>query len=253
MALNSTLSSLTALSPSLTSLASSRLTAAGKKNNNTSNASPIITTNNNVINDTRVRLSLPPGSTQFYKDQTNNLLAILGDTDGVIFPFQPAISLGYSATYQPQVLTHSNFTYYSYQNSQISPINISGDFVVRNPYEGKYVFAAMTFLRACTMMNTGAATNPNIGAPPPILRLTGMGFGGYDNIPVGLTNVMVNYPPDVDFVTVYPGLTTGETSKIPVEFSMVIDCQPMFSRSFATSFDSSAFSSGLQRTLGPGV
>jgi hypothetical protein len=254
--LTSTASGLTAVTSSSNTLAQQRLAAAGLTSTQSTNT-PVVTSSSVNLNDTRVRISLPPQSTMLYKDSTNELLSILANTDGVIFPFQPAVAQSYSAQYQNQDLTHSNFSYYFYQNSKMDPITITGQFVVRNPYEGQYVFASIMFLRACTLMSQGTLTtgaiNPSAGAPPPVVRLNGMGFAGLDNIPVVITNVTTTYPADVDYVTVQPGLATGETAKIPVEMEISVTMQPVFSRTFATGFSSAGFASGAQRLLGPGV
>ncbi len=223
-----------------------------------------------VNKDKRVRISLPAGSKLFYKDpnvsNVNPLLKILTDTDGVIFPFQPDISLEFTANYQMQEVTHSNFAYYSYQNSKITPIQIQGDFIIRTPYEGQYVLASLHFLRLLTLMFTGN-DSPNAGAPPIIVRLNGMGFGGLDNIPVVITSVLTHYPDNVDYVTVripladssqttYQSQQTNnlikyETAKVPTLMNISVQLTPVYSRDFAANFSVNNFANGSQRLVGP--
>ena len=67
--------------------------------------------------DWRVRLSLAPGSTYLYKvgQGAAGILNPLQATDGVIFPYTPAISVVYSAGYDSTDVTHSNYKFFSYK------------------------------------------------------------------------------------------------------------------------------------------
>ena len=219
---------------------------------------PKVTFNGASGNDKRVKISMLSGSPAiFYRDPANTLLKILNQTNGVVFPFQPSVPLSFSSTYENQAVTHSNFTYHSYKNSEIKPFDISGDFVVRTPYEGQYVVAAIHFLRCLTMMFTGNDASAgsgkiNIaGAPPLIVNLTGIGFVGLDSLPVVVTNVTTTFPDNVDYVTVaLPGLN-GEITKIPCQMTVNISVVPVFSRLFASQFGLQNFSNGTTRLLGP--
>lgn len=218
---------------------------------------PAVTYNGSSINDKRVRISLPPGAPDiYYKDTTNSLLSVLTQTNGVLFPLQPAVNMNFAANYEQTQVTHSNFAYYGYKNSEIKSIDVSCVFPVRTPYEGWYVLATINFLRALTMMFTGNDGN-YAGSPPPVVRLTGMGFGGFDNIPVVITNVATAYPDNVDYLTVGVPIQVGGTSleyaKVPTETTITISCQPMFSRTFASQFSATLFGSGANRLLGPTV
>lgn len=236
------------------SLAQNRLASAGYNYQITSVVQPSVTLNGTQVNDQRVRISLAPGSPNiYYKDSANTLLAPLADTNGVLFPVQPAAMLGYSANYEQVQVTHSNFAYFAYQNSQINTIDLGCEFPVRSPYDGWYVLAAMNFLRAITFMFTGNDGN-YAGAPPPIVRLTGMGFGGFDNIPVVITNVQTTYPENVDYVTVSVPTTVGgglEYVKVPTSVAISVGCQPVFSRAFASNFSALGYGSAADRLLGP--
>lgn len=217
---------------------------------------PVVTLAQTSLNDKRVRVSMLPNSPAiFYRDPNNSLLSPLVNTNGVLFPYQPAVSIGFSASYQDQKVTHSDFTYHSYENSELNPMDISCDFPVRTPFEGQYVFAALHFLRCLTMMFTGNDTNGGginlAGSPPLVVNLSGMGFGGLDDIPVAVTKVTTAYPDNVDYVSVaIPGLG-GEIAKIPVLMNISISVLPMFSRAFASSFSVLRFASGARRLLGP--
>ena len=227
-----------------------------------SSPTPIVTFAGTPINDKRVRISMLPNSPAiFYRDKGNSLLYnYLGATNGVLFPFQPKVDISYSANYQAQKVTQSNFTFYSYENSELKPFDLTCDFPVRNPFEGQYVIASIMFLRSLTMMFTGtdnniANNNWNLaGSPPLVVSLQGMGFCGLDYIPVVITNVTTSYRDDVDYVTItLPGVSNlaNETIKLPTMMTISVSCTPMFSRTFASQFSTLDFSSGARRLLGP--
>jgi len=217
-------------------------------------SAPTVTCSGVSIIDKRVRISMMPGSPAiFYKDKSNTLLAPLALTSGVLFPYQPTVPISFSASYQDQKVTHSDFTFHSYENSELKPIDLSCDFPVRTPTEGIYVFAALHFLRCLTFMFTGTDGPPYAGSPPLVVSLSGMGFGGLDNIPIVVTNVTTTYPDNIDYVSVaIPGLN-GEIAKIPTLMTIAISVTPMFSRAFASTFGTLNFSKGLAnaRLLGP--
>jgi len=225
-------------------------------------STPIVTLAGAPMNDKRVRIAMLPGSPAiFYKDQGNPLLYnYLGATNGVLFPFQPKVDISFSANYQAQKVTQSNFVFYSYENSELKPFDLTCNFPVRNPFEGQYVIAAITFLRSLTMMFTGNDNNFGnngldlAGSPPLVVSLQGMGFGGLDYVPIVVSNVTTSYSDDVDYVTItLPGVANlaNETIKLPSMLSISVSCIPMFSRAFASQFSALDFSTGARRLLGP--
>jgi hypothetical protein len=197
---------------------------------------------------------MPNSPKIFYNDHNNGLLTILSRTNGVVFPFQPKVDISYSANYDSQEVIHSNFVFKSYKNSEMKAIDLSCNFPVRTPFEGQYVVAATHFLRCLTMMFTGNDTTDiyNLaGTPPLVVSLSGMGFGGLDNIPVVVTNVTASYPDNVDYLTIsIPGLN-NELVKVPTQQTISINLQPMFSRAYASAFGLKDFSYGKTRLLGP--
>jgi hypothetical protein len=173
--------------------------------------------------DWRVRLSLAPGATYLYKDpqvyQTQSILLPLLQTDGVIFPYTPEISVAYSASYSPTDPTHSNYTIYSYSNSKVAEISLKCDFTAQDTFEANYLLAVIHFFRSATKMFYGQDTNPRNGTPPPLCYLTGLGAFQFDQHPLAITGFNYTLPTDVDYIragipTTAPGENKGpETSK----------------------------------------
>lgn len=217
--------------------------------------SPTITMGGNSLNDGRVRISMFSGSPAiFYNDPKNILLRPLQTTYGVLFPFQPKVDISFSANYQQQKVNQSNFIFNTYENSEIKNIDLTCNFPARNVLEGQYVIAVTTFLRSLTMMFTGN-DGSLAGSPPLIVKLTGMGFGGLDYIPVSISNITSSFPNNIDYVTIPINIpySNGELTRVPTMTSISVSCVPMFSRAFATKFSALDFSSGKKRLIGPTI
>ena len=205
----------------------------------------------------KIRISLPPGARKiFYNDETNELLKPLKNTNGFLFPIQPAVSIGYDAKYQELAPTHSNFPYQMYQSSSMKAISLTGDFVIRNQYDAQYVNAGMHFLKSLTRM-FNYRDGEYAGAPPHVVRLNGMGFTAFDSIPCVVTDVTINYPESVDHITFQINRKSDyfkdETARMPVFLTISVSLSPVFSRDFITNeYTTTGFSTGQVRLMGNG-
>jgi hypothetical protein len=216
--------------------------------------------------DWRVRISLAPNSQYFYNDPSNTLLSplinsasnglaglvgggansLLGATGtstvGVVFPYTPAVTITHSATYTPQKLTHTNYTQYFYQNSEVMPINIQADFTVQNVNEGQYLLATIYLFRSLTKMFFGQdanATQATAGNPPPIVYLNGYGEYYLPNVPCVVTSFSHTMPADSDYMDIpEPGITFNpqfsnpvtNSTRLPTTSTVTLTLQPVYSR-----------------------
>lgn len=165
--------------------------------------------------DWRVRISLADQATIFYKDPGmlyNALLSPLKKTNGVIFPYTPTINVSHLANYTSASLTHSNYAQAFYNNSEVSDIQITGDFTVQSAEEGQYLIAAIYFFRAATKMFFGQGNN--VGNPPPIVFLDGYGSHYLPHVPCVITNFSHTLSNDVDYVQVPVTTTTLEETTV---------------------------------------
>lgn len=187
--------------------------------------------------DWRVKIRMADNG-MFYKDPTNIIMAPLNQTDGVIFPYTPAIQMTHAAEYSTEAPTHSNYPIHSYKNSAVATISITGDFTAQNSAEADYVMAMIIFFRSASKMFWGR--DSNAGQPPPILYLDGFGEHYLPHVPVVLKSFVNNYPIDVDYVTTRDG-----KDKVPANTSVTIALEPIYSRSKVHSqFTLDAFSKG---------
>jgi len=149
--------------------------------------------------DWRVRLRLAPQATYLYKDTGNEgILAPLVETDGVIFPYTPTIQTVYKANYNAYDLTHSNYRGYFYQGSNVDDIQITGTFTAQDTDEANYLLAVIHFFRSVTKMFYGQ--DPNRGAPPPLVFLSGFGEYQFNEHPCVVSQFNYNLPADVDYI-----------------------------------------------------
>lgn len=183
--------------------------------------------------DWRVRLSLAPGATYLYKDKGNEgILLPLAATNGVIFPYTPAIQVQYSATYDPNELTHSNYKFFSYRSSAVDTVSITCDFTAQDTTEANYLLAVIHFFRSVTKMFYGKDQTPRNGTPPPLCYLSGLGTYQFDKHPLAITGFTYTLPTDVDYIRAQsvsppPGVSTAP-SNVPSSNSLSVSANRLF-------------------------
>jgi hypothetical protein len=168
--------------------------------------------------DWRVRLSLAPGADYLYKIQPPSAAGILeplAETDGVIFPYTPAITVNYAASYDPTELTHSNYKFFTYRGSAVDNISINCEFTAQDTFEANYLLAVIHFFRSVTKMFYGQDQNPKIGTPPPLCYLSGLGAFQFDAHPLAITSFNYSLPTDVDYIRAGSTPTPAGVSRAP--------------------------------------
>ena len=151
--------------------------------------------------DWRVRLSLAPSADYLYKAATaKDLLYPLLATDGVVFPYTPAINTSYKANYEPSDLVHSNYKNFFYKNSSVEDVSLTAEFTAQDTIEANYLLAVIHFFKSVTKMFYGRDSSPGAGTPPPLVYLSGYGAFLFDNHPLVVSNFQLNLPIDVDYI-----------------------------------------------------
>lgn len=156
-------------------------------------------------NDWRVRLSMPTGS--FFDNSP--ILKPLWDAGGLVFPYNPTISITGSANYTSMPVTHQNYPFQAYQNSQPSDIQISGEFYVEDAVQAKYWLATVHFLRSVTKMFTGDSAYQ--GNPPPILNFSAYGDHVFRNVPVVVKSFSLSLPKDAQYISTNVANNSGNS------------------------------------------
>jgi hypothetical protein len=207
--------------------------------------------------DWRVRISMArPTADLFYNRIDNSILGPLRETSGVIFPYTPSITITHNAKYGSTPLTHSNYSSYFYEGSEVSSININGEFTVQNIKEGQYLMAVIQFFRTVTKMFFGA--DQNAGSPPPLVFLDGFGAAYLPHVPCVVTSFSHTMPGEVDYVSIPVGASLssaglqlptnvnfGGPVRLPTSSTVNITLQPLYSRqNIARNFTLDRFSRG---------
>jgi hypothetical protein len=161
----------------------------------------------NTSKTKRARIGPAPGAMRAILGDPrdcNSLLQPLHATRGLIFPYTPDVTFGGNANYSSWHFTHSNYQQYQYQNSAPSEIQVVGTFTAQTNEEARYMLAALTFLRASTMIDFGneAVKRDTAGTPPPVLRFNYLGAHMFNNVPVVLQNYSYLLERDVDYVEI---------------------------------------------------
>ena len=153
--------------------------------------------------DWRVKLQLAPGADYLYMDpdeqsNTSGILYPLSVTNGVIFPYTPAIQTNYVANYSDYNLTHSNLRGLFYQSSHVDDISITCPFTAQDTAEANYLLAVIHFFRSVTKMFYGQ--DAQRGVPPPLVYLTGLGDFQFNGHPCVVSSFTYSLPADVDYI-----------------------------------------------------
>ena len=170
--------------------------------------------------DWRFRISLSPSADYLYMADYPGILAPLRSTGGVLFPYTPSINIVYSAGYNAQDITHSNYKIYTYKSSAVEAITIAADFTAQDSVEANYLLAVIHFFKSVTKMFYGQDQNPSRGVPPPLVYLRGFGQYQFDWHPAVISSFTHTFPQDVDFIEAYPtnnGISVGAQDLSPYE------------------------------------
>jgi len=179
--------------------------------------------------DWRVRLRLAPQSKYLYNASNPGILKPLQVTDGIIFPYTPAISTNYRATYSPYELTHSNYKGYFYQSSYVDAIQLTANFTAQDTNDANYLLAVIHFLRSATKMFYGQ--DAERGSPPPVVYLSGFGDYQFREHSCLISNFAYNLPADVDYIR------AGSPNNVGLNLTSIRDRQSVATNSIFGSIN----------------
>jgi hypothetical protein len=168
------------------------------------------------------------------------MTAPLTEFGGILFPYTPAVSYDNQASYGSVNPVHSNYTQYFFKNSSVGNITVAGKFTVQNEKEAIVWLSIQHLLRALTKMRFGK--DANAGSPPPVCRLEGYGDFMLRNVPVVVSQFKIDYPDNVDYISVNSGVF--KTSLVPTISSVSLTLNPSYSRKELQDFSVDAWLSG---------
>jgi len=217
--------------------------------NQASSPSTRITTGTDEAYDWRARLRPKRGGqSRFYSADsgfTDYLMRPIKESNGLVWKYTPTIYMSGSANYNSHTGQGMQYPVHSYESSNTSDITITSDFTANDIYEARYLLATMTFLRIATKGDFGdiSVAKQTAGAPPPVLLFEYLGDHGFNKVPVVMTNYVLEYPNDVDYVPVTVEGST--TSYVPTRCNIVMTLSPQYTPSkVRRRFDVNAIANG---------
>ena len=188
------------------------------------------------------------GQSRFYSADSgfnDYLMRPIKESNGLVWKYTPTIYMSASANYSSHTGQGMQYPIHSYESSTPSDITITSDFTANDIYEARYLLATMTFLRIATKGDFGdiAVAKQTAGAPPPVLLFEYLGDHGFNKVPVIMTNYVMEYPNDVDYVPVTVEGST--TSYVPTRCNVVMTLSPQYTPSkVRRRFDVNAIANG---------
>lgn len=169
------------------------------------------------------------------------LFGVLKQTGGVVWPYMPSITVSTKAEYNTIPITHANYSQYSYKNSVVDDISISGEFSCETATDGAYWIAATTFFKTATKMFFGQGDLA--GNPPIICNLTGYGSHVFDKVPVIIKSFSVDFKDDVNYIKCDP-FNNGKYTWVPVLSTITVSVAPVYSRQGLRKFNLQDYARG---------
>jgi len=171
----------------------------------------------------------------------------LQDTGGVVWPYMPSITVSTKAEYNTIPITHGNYAQYSYKNSVVDDITISGEFSCENKKDAAYWIAATTFFKTATKMFFGQGALA--GNPPIICNLTGYGSHVFDKVPVIIKSFSVDFKDDVNYIQCDP-FNDQNYTWVPILSTITVVVAPVYSRQGLRKFSLQDYASGKMSAEG---
>lgn len=184
-------------------------------------------------NDWRVRITCQ------WNIFNSPLFTLLENTGGVVWPYNPNITVSTKANYTPIEVVHSNYPLYGYKNSAVEDIQISGEFTCETETDAAYWIAATTFFKTATKMFFGEGALA--GNPPLVCNLTGYGSSVFDKVPVIVTAFSVDLKDDCNYIRCN---TFGTNTWVPVTSTISVTVRPIYNRRRLRKFSLEDYAKG---------
>jgi hypothetical protein len=194
-----------------------------------------------TANDWRVRIDAP------WEQFNSELFKRLENTGGVVWPYLPNITVATKANYTNPDVTHSNYAFQAYKNSQVEDIQIAGEFTCETETDAQYWLAATTFFKTATKMFFGQGAHA--GNPPIICWLYGYGPGVFNRVPVVIKSFSVDLKDSVNYIRCN---SAQEPTWVPIISTISVTVSPVYNRTTIRQFSLTDYASGKLTNNGVG-
>lgn len=184
-------------------------------------------------NDWRVRINAE------WSNFNSPLFSLLENTGGVVWPYNPSITVSTKANYNQIDPVHSNYPFQAYKSSVVDDIQITGEFSCETETDAAYWIAATTFFKTATKMFFGQGDLA--GNPPIVCNLTGYGSSIFDKVPVVIKSFSVDLKEDVNYIRCN---TFGTNTWVPVMSTISVTVSPIYNRRRLRKFSLQDYAKG---------
>ena len=195
---------------------------------------PSIQLNPSYLDDWRVKINA-----NWDLFRPNTLFEKLAETGGVVWPYNPNITVSTKADYSSITPTHSNYATHSYKGSMVEDIQISGEFSAETENDAAYWIAATTFFKTATKMFYG--NSKFAGNPPIICHLYGYGSSIFEKVPVIIKSFSVDLKDDVNYIFCN---TYGTNTWVPIISTISVTVSPIYNRAGQRKFNLQDYARG---------
>lgn len=192
--------------------------------------------------DWRVRLNCA------WENFNSTMFDMLRETGGVVWPYNPKVTVSTKAEYTSPSIVHSNYNFQQYKNSHVEDITIAGEFSCETEYDAAYWIAATTFFKTATKMFFGQGDNA--GNPPIVCHLNGYGQSVFNEVPVVIKSFSVDFNEDVNYINCN---SWGTNTWVPVLSTITVVVAPVYSRRRLRQFSLQEYATGKTAASGGGV
>jgi hypothetical protein len=182
---------------------------------------------------------------------TNDHIISLVDDLGYAVPFDVMPEVVESRTVQYEAVAPAQFpgAFQKYKGTDSVQWTLNVTFIARTSREAARNLRYLNRLRGWTMpyfgSNTAAEYKGQLGAPPPVLTLSGLRKKIIGPVPVVITSLNWNWPKDVDYLPCENELDdNGAPIPFPAVMNIAIQCVESFSTSQFNKFSLQDYRSG---------
>lgn len=192
-------------------------------------------------------VELQPGNENDWRVRINANFSLFGgafprlsETNGVVWPYNPSISIATKANYSTLDPVHNNYPFQAYKNSSVEDITIAGDFSCETDADAAYWIEATTFFKSATKMFFGKSANA--GNPPIICNLSGYGPGVLNSVPVIVKSFNVELAEDVNYIKC--SSTNFGVTWVPIISKISVTVSPIYNRTRLRQFSLQQYANG---------
>lgn len=167
------------------------------------------------------------GKSTFYGSAQDSLMALIKQSNGLIWQYTPSLTFQSSANYHKPQMQGMNYSINTYNLSEVQEITLNSEFTANDIYEAQYMLAAFNFLKISTKSYFGdaATAQGRYGTPPPVMLFEYLGEQMFNKVPVVVSSYNITFSDSVDYV---PVIWQDTTTYVPTQAQVMVSMLPTY-------------------------